>query len=218
MTLDRRAREARPERAISAWGERCPSAPCFMPSEPRRHTMATIVEYTFEKRPMNEYPARIVSPPRSGSCCFSDMEEIGEPLVDVRRPGDHGAGLAPDPPHPGHSRDRWDLPYCPSPLVQRALRHHHRTAHPMANDRDRAYLARPRVHVRSHRPSGGDGGSVEVRKGIPGVRPTGSAVSPTVPDRSVPYARRRIWPWLGGAPANGAARMSWYGRKRECVI
>jgi hypothetical protein len=46
--------------------------------------MATIVEYTLEKRPMNEYPARIVSPPRSESCCFSDMEEIGEPREEGR--------------------------------------------------------------------------------------------------------------------------------------
>ena len=46
--------------------------------------MATIVEYTLEKRPTNEYPARIVSPLRSGSCCFSDMEEIGEPFEEGR--------------------------------------------------------------------------------------------------------------------------------------
>ena len=41
--------------------------------------MATIVKYTDQKRPENLYPARIISPPRSGPCCFSDMEEIGEP-------------------------------------------------------------------------------------------------------------------------------------------
>lgn len=46
--------------------------------------MATIVEYTCRKRPTNEYPARIVSPPRAGSCCFSDMEEIGEPIEEGR--------------------------------------------------------------------------------------------------------------------------------------
>ena len=40
--------------------------------------MPTIVEYTDKKGPENRYPQRIVSPPRSGSCCFSDMEEIGE--------------------------------------------------------------------------------------------------------------------------------------------
>jgi hypothetical protein len=43
------------------------------------HAMATIVKYTDQKRPENLYPARIISPPRSGPCCFSDMEEIGEP-------------------------------------------------------------------------------------------------------------------------------------------
>jgi hypothetical protein len=40
-------------------------------------TMATIVEYTDRKAPQNCYPQRIISPPRSGPCCFSDMEEIG---------------------------------------------------------------------------------------------------------------------------------------------
>lgn len=39
--------------------------------------MATIVEYTDQKAPQNLYPERIISPSRSGSCCFSDMEEIG---------------------------------------------------------------------------------------------------------------------------------------------
>jgi hypothetical protein len=44
--------------------------------------MRTIVEYTEKKAPQNQYPARIISPPRSGPCCFSDMEEIGEPERD----------------------------------------------------------------------------------------------------------------------------------------
>jgi hypothetical protein len=39
----------------------------------------TIVEYTDQKRPRNQYPKRIVSPLRSGPCCFSAMEEVGEP-------------------------------------------------------------------------------------------------------------------------------------------
>lgn len=39
--------------------------------------MPTIVEYTKSRQPMNEYPQRIVSPPHSGPCCFSDMQEIG---------------------------------------------------------------------------------------------------------------------------------------------
>ncbi len=40
--------------------------------------MPTIVEYTDQKQPENLYPMRIISPPHSGRCCFSDMEEIGE--------------------------------------------------------------------------------------------------------------------------------------------
>ena len=39
--------------------------------------MATIVEYTDRKVPRNRYPRHIVSPSRSGPCCFSDMEELG---------------------------------------------------------------------------------------------------------------------------------------------
>jgi hypothetical protein len=38
----------------------------------------TIVEYTDSRPPQNCYPARIVSPTRSGPCCFSDMEPLGE--------------------------------------------------------------------------------------------------------------------------------------------
>ncbi len=48
------------------------------------HRMATIVEYTDQKRPKNLYPKRIISPPRAGSCCFSDMQELGEPVEDGR--------------------------------------------------------------------------------------------------------------------------------------
>jgi hypothetical protein len=39
--------------------------------------MPTIVEYTDRKPPENRYPDRIVSPPRSSACCFSDMEDMG---------------------------------------------------------------------------------------------------------------------------------------------
>ena len=41
--------------------------------------MPTIVQYTDKTGPENLYPRRIISPPRSGPCCFSDMETIGEP-------------------------------------------------------------------------------------------------------------------------------------------
>jgi hypothetical protein len=40
--------------------------------------MPTIVQYTDEKPPENFYPWYIISPLRSGPCCFSDMVEIGE--------------------------------------------------------------------------------------------------------------------------------------------
>lgn len=44
--------------------------------------MATIVEYTDEKHPKNQYPRRIISPGRSGPCCFTDMEDVGTPHRD----------------------------------------------------------------------------------------------------------------------------------------
>ncbi len=46
--------------------------------------MPTIVEYTDVKPPENRYPWRIVSPSRSGPCCFSEMQEIGEVQRDER--------------------------------------------------------------------------------------------------------------------------------------
>jgi hypothetical protein len=39
--------------------------------------MPTIVQYTDRRPPENDYPHRIVSPPRSSPCCFSDMEDLG---------------------------------------------------------------------------------------------------------------------------------------------
>lgn len=39
--------------------------------------MATIIEYTDDKPPANRYPVRILSPTRSGPCCFSDMRDVG---------------------------------------------------------------------------------------------------------------------------------------------
>jgi hypothetical protein len=46
--------------------------------------MATIVEYSGHKKPKNAYPERMISPPQSGPCCFTDMQEIGEPQQDGR--------------------------------------------------------------------------------------------------------------------------------------
>ncbi len=39
--------------------------------------MATIIEYTDAKPPENLYPEWIISPTRSGPCCFTDMEGVG---------------------------------------------------------------------------------------------------------------------------------------------
>lgn len=46
--------------------------------------MKTIVEYTDQKAPENDYPHRLISPLASGPCCFSGMEEIGSPQEDER--------------------------------------------------------------------------------------------------------------------------------------
>jgi hypothetical protein len=46
-------------------------------TQSREGDVPSIVEYTDQKHPMNEYPVRIVSPVHSGPCCFSAMEEVG---------------------------------------------------------------------------------------------------------------------------------------------
>jgi hypothetical protein len=48
------------------------------------HTVATIVEYTDQKPSRDRYPHQIISPSRSGVCCFSDMEWLGVPQTDGR--------------------------------------------------------------------------------------------------------------------------------------
>lgn len=40
--------------------------------------MPTIVEYSNAKRPLNAYPARIISPPAPAACCEGDMVRISE--------------------------------------------------------------------------------------------------------------------------------------------
>lgn len=40
--------------------------------------MATIVEYSVEKKPMNAFPAKIVSPPFSSTCCGTLTDRVGE--------------------------------------------------------------------------------------------------------------------------------------------
>ncbi len=54
------------------------------PVAPTAHPLAKIVEYTDRKAPKNAYPAQIISPLRSGPCCFTDMEEIGKPQEEGR--------------------------------------------------------------------------------------------------------------------------------------
>ena len=50
------------------------------PSAPGKvREIPTIVEYSATKRPANQYPKRIVSPPRPQSCCVSGMEALGKP-------------------------------------------------------------------------------------------------------------------------------------------
>jgi hypothetical protein len=46
--------------------------------------MSSIVEYTDRKPAENRYPIRIVSPRKSGACCFSDMEMVGETHTEGR--------------------------------------------------------------------------------------------------------------------------------------
>ncbi len=44
--------------------------------------MATIVEYQDQAEPVNEYPARIVSPSRASACCAGNMERLGEGRIE----------------------------------------------------------------------------------------------------------------------------------------
>ena len=44
--------------------------------------MATIVEYSAEKRARNSYPNKIISPPSPSECCFMHMKRIGEVHVE----------------------------------------------------------------------------------------------------------------------------------------
>src|SRR6202795_1638030 len=44
--------------------------------------MKAIVEYTTERNPANLYPEKIVSPPRSSTCCTVAMEQVGEAQWD----------------------------------------------------------------------------------------------------------------------------------------
>ncbi len=50
-------------------------------SAPEGH-MATLVEYSAEKRARNEYPKRIISPPSPSECCSMHMKRTGEMQVE----------------------------------------------------------------------------------------------------------------------------------------
>ncbi len=39
--------------------------------------MPTIVKYTDQRPPLNHFPLHIISPTRSGPCCFSAMDDLG---------------------------------------------------------------------------------------------------------------------------------------------
>ncbi len=54
------------------------------PTGPQEHEIATIIEYSDQKQPSNQFPRRIVSPVRSKPCCFTDMEELGKPRNEGR--------------------------------------------------------------------------------------------------------------------------------------
>lgn len=44
--------------------------------------MSTIVEYRDQGAPLNEYPARIVSPSRPSGCCLGHMESLGPGQIE----------------------------------------------------------------------------------------------------------------------------------------
>ncbi len=44
--------------------------------------MPTIVEYRDQEQPVNEYPARIVSPPLPSACCAGNMEALGRGQIE----------------------------------------------------------------------------------------------------------------------------------------
>ncbi len=46
--------------------------------------MPSIVLYRDDEAPVNDYPARIVSPTRPGPCCRSAMVPLGEPWAEGR--------------------------------------------------------------------------------------------------------------------------------------
>jgi len=58
----------------------------------RERPVATIVEYSRQKKTINAYPARIISPPVPGDCCSSLAIRVGE--VQDEREGSGEVGGA----------------------------------------------------------------------------------------------------------------------------
>ena len=48
--------------------------------------VATIVEYNRQKKTINAYPTKIVSPPVSGDCCSSSTVQVGEVQDEIGWP------------------------------------------------------------------------------------------------------------------------------------
>ena len=51
---------------------------------PLEHPVQTIVRYTDQEPPINQYPHRLISPPTASPCCFSGMEDVGSPQTGER--------------------------------------------------------------------------------------------------------------------------------------
>ncbi len=51
-------------------------------SHGRRGGLRSIVEYREGAAPCNDYPARIVSPPRAAGCCALSMVTVGDPAQE----------------------------------------------------------------------------------------------------------------------------------------
>jgi len=78
--LRRLGRPHRPPTRGSQGGARAGRpGPAGPPVPERPREIPTIVEYSATKRPANNYPKRIVSPPRPKTCCVRGMEDLGKP-------------------------------------------------------------------------------------------------------------------------------------------
>lgn len=76
----RQGRHGRAARVGLAWRH----YPMPYPPAPGDAARPTIVEYTDREPARNQYPVRIISPPRPGACCEVHMVGIGEAREDER--------------------------------------------------------------------------------------------------------------------------------------